>query len=113
MVNVMVVVTRYFGGVKLGVRGLIEAYSLAAERALAAAERVERRVARPVEVRLPYASIGAVTRLLEEHDAGDAPEWTYGTDACVRASVPLSRSEALFAALEELRARGTLDAWSA
>ena len=54
-----------------------------------------------------------MTRLLEEHDAGDAPEWTYGTDACVRASVPLSRSEALFAALEELRARGTLDAWSA
>ena len=28
MVNVMVVVTRYFGGVKLGVRGLIEAYDL-------------------------------------------------------------------------------------
>ena len=81
MVNVMVVVTRYFGGVKLGVRGLIEAYGLAAERVLAVAERVERRVARPVEVRLPYASIGAVTRLLEEHDAGDAPEWTYGTDA--------------------------------
>ena len=43
MVNVMVVVTRYFGGVKLGVRGLIEAYGLAAERVLAAAERVGRR----------------------------------------------------------------------
>ena len=113
MVNVMVVVTRYFGGVKLGVRGLIEAYGLAAERVLTAAERVERRVARPVEVRLPYASIGTVTRLLEEHDAGDTLDWSYGTDACVRASVPLSHSAALFAALDELRARGTLDAWSA
>ena len=61
MVNVMVVVTRYFGGVKLGVRGLIEAYGPAAERVLTAAERVERRVARrgPASLRL--------------HRHGDAP----------------------------------------
>ena len=112
MVNVMVVVTRYFGGVKLGVRGLIEAYGLAADRVLAAAERAERRVTRPVEVRLPYPAIGTVTRLLEECGAGDTLDWTYGTEACVRAPAPLSRSAVLFAALEELRARGTIEAWS-
>ena len=111
MVNVMVVVTRYFGGVKLGVRGLIEAYGQAADRVVAAVEPVERRMTRPVEVRLPYAAIGPVTRLLEEHGAGAALEWTYGTDAHVRASVPLSRAAALSAALDELRARGMIAAW--
>ncbi len=113
MVNVMLVVTRYFGGVKLGVRGLIEAYGRAAERVLAAAERVERCVARPVEVRLAYPAIGFVTRLLEEHGAGESPAWSYGAEVCVRSRVPLSRSAALFAALEELRARGAIGAWSA
>ena len=54
-----------------------------------------------------------MTRLLEECGAGDTLDWTYGTEACVRAPVPLSRSAALFAALEELRARGTIEAWSA
>lgn len=112
MVNVMVVVTRYFGGVKLGVRGLIEAYGQAADRVLAVVEPVERRVTRPLEVRLPYAAIGSVTRLLEEHGAGFALEWTYGTEAQVRASVPLSRAAALSAALDELLARGMIAAWS-
>ncbi len=32
--NIIVVVTRYFGGKKLGVRGLIEAYGLTAEKTL-------------------------------------------------------------------------------
>lgn len=39
IVNVAVVVTRYFGGIKLGKRGLIEAYSGVVERALAEAEK--------------------------------------------------------------------------
>ncbi|MBR1604190.1 MAG: YigZ family protein [Synergistaceae bacterium] len=33
--NIIVIVTRYFGGKKLGVRGLIEAYGLAADGAIA------------------------------------------------------------------------------
>ncbi len=112
-VNVMVVVTRYFGGVKLGVRGLIEAYGQAAAGVLAAAGRTERRLTRPVEVRLAYPAIGFVTRFLEEHGAGESPQWSYGAEVCVRSRVPLSRSAALFAALEELRARGAIGAWSA
>ena len=111
MINTMVVVTRYFGGVKLGVRGLIDAYGLVADRVLAAAERAVRRVTRTVEVRLPYASIGAVTRLLEEYGAGNTLDWTYGTGARVRAAAPLSRTDALFSALDELRARGVLETW--
>lgn len=34
LVNVAVVVTRYFGGIKLGIRGLIDAYSTSVEKAI-------------------------------------------------------------------------------
>jgi len=43
LLNVAVVVTRYFGGVKLGVRGLIDAYSQAVEIAVEKAQS-ERRI---------------------------------------------------------------------
>ena len=42
--NVLVVVVRYFGGVKLGVGGLISAYKIAAQMALENSEIVERRL---------------------------------------------------------------------
>ena len=71
MVNLVVVVTRYFGGVKLGVRGLIEAYGGAADLAVAAACPVRRILSRPLSVRLSYPAIGPVTRLLEDWDAVD------------------------------------------
>ena len=41
MSDVLVVVTRYFGGVKLGAGGLVRAYAAAAESVLAEAEKVE------------------------------------------------------------------------
>ena len=34
MTNIVIVITRYFGGVKLGIRGLIDAYSQATEKAI-------------------------------------------------------------------------------
>ena len=40
--NILVVVTRYFGGILLGTGGLVRAYTGAAEKALGAAEIVEK-----------------------------------------------------------------------
>ena len=42
--NVLVVVVRYFGGVKLGVGGLISAYKIAAQMALENSEIEERTI---------------------------------------------------------------------
>jgi len=61
-----VVVVRYFGGVKLGVPGLIHAYRSAADDALNKAELVEKTVTRDVCIHFDYQLLSQVTRLIED-----------------------------------------------
>lgn len=68
LTNVVVVVVRYFGGVKLGVGGLIAAYKAAAEDALNSATVIELEVYERVKLRYDYASTTEVMRLLKEFD---------------------------------------------
>lgn len=56
--NVCVVVTRYFGGIKLGAGGLIRAYSGAVRDVIYDISRVELREAIPVTVTLDYDQTG-------------------------------------------------------
>lgn len=111
MVNAVITVTRWFGGVKLGVRGLIEAYSESAELAVSAASPVVRVVTQQFCAKLPYSAIGTVTRLLTDHGAGDNLAWTYAEDASVCADIPASRADSLAAALEELRVTRIIGEW--
>jgi uncharacterized YigZ family protein len=68
LTNVLVVVVRYFGGVKLGVGGLITAYKTAADDALANAVIVEREVSEMVRILFDYAATPEVMRLVKEFD---------------------------------------------
>ncbi|NLB83500.1 MAG: YigZ family protein [Synergistaceae bacterium] len=52
--NSLLVVTRYFGGIKLGVRGLIDAYASSASEALEAAGRVRKRQTKEYLFSVPY-----------------------------------------------------------
>ncbi len=52
--KVCVVVTRYFGGVKLGVKGLREAYSLASKMVLESAQKEKYLIGRSVKLELNY-----------------------------------------------------------
>ena len=54
--DVLVVVVRYFGGVKLGIPGLIRAYKTATQEALAAAQAVEKTAARRFRITFDYLS---------------------------------------------------------
>lgn len=104
LVNVMVIVTRYFGGVKLGTRGLIDAYGLTASKALELAGAVERVITQKFSVSLDYASMGVITRLLETHNALNL-SWNYNESVSVNADVPVNYCESLSRELEEMRAR--------
>ena len=68
LTNVLVVVVRYFGGVKLGVGGLVSAYKTAAEEALNHATMVEREVLIQYNVRYPYTSTPDVMKLVKDFE---------------------------------------------
>lgn len=80
LINLLVVVTRYFGGVKLGTRGLIEAYSGTAANALARVRRAERIRTRTVKVCFPYNSIGDVTYLFSRIGHEGELQWDFPTE---------------------------------
>jgi putative IMPACT (imprinted ancient) family translation regulator len=62
-------VVRYFGGIKLGTSGLIEAYRQAAAEALDAAPLEERLVEEQLSASLDYALMGDVMRIVKEEGA--------------------------------------------
>ncbi|NMH24390.1 IMPACT family protein [Flavobacterium solisilvae] len=64
--NVLVVVVRFFGGVKLGVGGLISAYRTAAQMALAEAEIIEKTIDVSFEVTFEYKNMNKVMRVIKE-----------------------------------------------
>ena len=64
--NVVIVVVRYFGGVKLGVGGLISAYKTAAQMALENSEIVERTIDKHFTISFGYAHMNKVMRIIKE-----------------------------------------------
>ncbi len=67
LLNVIVVVTRYFGGVKLGIGGLARAYTDATRAALDGAGVIRRHPTNDVEVFTPYDDVSAVRQLVERY----------------------------------------------
>jgi uncharacterized YigZ family protein len=68
LTNVLIVVVRYFGGVKLGVGGLITAYKTAAEEALTKAIVVSEDVTVDYSIEYDYASTPEVMRLVKDFE---------------------------------------------
>lgn len=64
--NVLVVSVRYFGGVKLGVGGLISAYRTSAQMALEASEIIERTIDIHYTVKFGYQDMNKVMRIIKE-----------------------------------------------
>ena len=66
LTDVVVVVVRYCGGIKLGTSGLIAAYREAARLALEAAPKVVRHVEASMAFTFPYVSVNDVMELIEQ-----------------------------------------------
>jgi putative IMPACT (imprinted ancient) family translation regulator len=96
--DVAAVVTRYYGGIKLGTGGLVKAYSGAVQQALDAVPRVERVDYVEIDVVLPYGSIATARRLLPAYEAELVGE-AYGEDVQFTVRLPETHVAALRAAL--------------
>src|SRR5580700_5638901 len=68
LVNVLVVVVRYFGGTLLGVPGLINAYKSAAALALQITPLVQKQVEIEFRVQFDYTRIGEVMTLVKQYN---------------------------------------------
>jgi uncharacterized YigZ family protein len=66
--DTVVVVTRYFGGIKLGAGGLIRAYGKATSEGLETAGMVERRLVQVIHVKIDYTWLGKVEKELRESE---------------------------------------------
>lgn len=66
--NILIVVVRYFGGVKLGVGGLINAYKTAAQMVLEASEMITRSIDRVFVVKFDYPEMNTVMRIIKENN---------------------------------------------
>lgn len=69
LTNICVIVVRYFGGIKLGTSGLIEAYRTAAAKALNAAEIQEKIIEDVLTVHFEYPLMGDAMRVVKEENA--------------------------------------------
>lgn len=66
LTNVLIVVVRYFGGVKLGVGGLIAAYREAAENTLSNAKIIEREITGHITLRFDYPATPDVMKMVND-----------------------------------------------
>lgn len=69
LTNILIVVIRYYGGVKLGVGGLINAYRTGAQLALDEAKIIEKTININFSLRFEYKNMSKVMRLLKDNDA--------------------------------------------
>lgn len=93
LTDVVAVVTRYFGGVKLGAGGLVRAYSSAVSEALDLASLVRRAALRQVTLEVPHADAGRYDNLLRDwatHHGATLGDPTYTAMATLELWVPES-----------------------
>ncbi len=64
--DILIVVVRYFGGIKLGVPGLIRAYKSASADAIASAELTEKTATRCFRLRFDYLCVNSVMKVLKD-----------------------------------------------
>jgi uncharacterized YigZ family protein len=102
--NTLVAVVRYFGGTKLGVSGLINAYKEAAKEALEQTNVVERIPSSILKIQFPHSSTRAVERIIRQNNLKIADQ-VFGQDCRWSIETPVSESEtarSLFGAIPEL-----------
>ena len=107
--NTLLVVTRYFGGIKLGVRGLIDAYGDTADLAIKEAGMVEMELNLRIDISCSYEYSKTLSSALKKLGFGDDKiSAMYGENVEMGLYVPCSSKSEIETSLEELLSRGML-----
>lgn len=101
--NLVVVVTRYFGGTLLGTGGLVRAYTKAAQAGLAASDVRTMCCGYEMTIVTDYNGIGKVQYLLGSRGFS-ADDADYGEDVTVRVNIPYEEKDAVINEITEATA---------
>lgn len=101
LTDILIVVVRYFGGIKLGTSGLIQAYKAAAAEAIAAARFVEKTVDDTVSFLFEYPFMNDVMRVVKEMNP-EIVQQGYDTDCSMTLRIRRSMMPVLKARLEKV-----------
>lgn len=101
LTNILIIVTRYFGGKLLGVSGLTIAYKTAARSALENASFIERVLSERYELKYPYSAMQNVMTLLKEYDI-EQSEHVFDLTCKIVIQVRLSLKEDLLSRLSRI-----------
>ena len=93
--DVAVIVVRYFGGIKLGVPGLIAAYKEASRSALQSAVRVKKTAGNSYLLRFGYESMPELMNLLKEMSLA-YKDLEFGEDCSLKVRIRLSSEKEFF-----------------
>jgi len=102
LTNVLAIVVRYFGGTKLGVPGLINAYKLATKDAFEQAKKIEKTVNDLYELRFDYAIMSDVMNLVKKMKLNILKQ-DFGDSGLLEISVRQSEVPHTLAQLEKLK----------
>ena len=105
LTNVLVVVVRYFGGVKLGVGGLMQAYRSATEDALHQAAVIEIDVVKKIELKFDYSRTPEAMRLVKDFEL-KILEQSFEQACQIKALIKLRLENALQLKMAYLKAIG-------
>ncbi len=101
LTNLIVVVTRYFGGILLGTGGLVHAYSKAAKAGIEAAGLVDMILCRAVTIECDYTLLGKLQNELAKWEDMIQGEPLYTDRVALPLYLPVSRAEAFAAAMTD------------
>ena len=99
--NILVVVIRYFGGIKLGVGGLISAYRTTAKMALEASNIVEQTINVNYLISFDYKNMNKVMRIIKEKNLNIVNQ-KLELDCQIQISVRKKEAESIFKTFKQL-----------
>ncbi len=97
----LIVVVRYFGGTKLGVSGLIQAYRESAQAVIAECEIIEKTVDTNIRVEFSYIVMNDIMRIVKEENPRIATQ-NFDNLCSMTLSIRQSRAEGLIGKLNKI-----------
>ena len=102
LTNILVVVVRYYGGIKLGVSGLVKAYKESAKLVLEEAEIIVRELESQITISFPFDRQNVIYTLLNKFDA-KILDFQTAENCSITATVKTSLKENIAEQLSEMQ----------